>query len=74
MSEPSPLSLIVDRQNRLEAQQGEQGKEIDEIRDALVEVPVMKRAFYWVAVVLTGAIVAVIGSAVAIILSNGGPR
>lgn len=72
MNEPTALSLLADNVERLEKRIDDQAETIDAIRAELAVVPVMKRAFYWVAVVLTGSIVAVIGSAVAIILTSGG--
>lgn len=76
--EPSPISLLRDSQktfeDRTERRLNAHSDKLDEHDEELAVVPVMKRAFYWLAVVITGAIVAVIGSAVAIILSTGGPK
>jgi hypothetical protein len=75
MGEPTALSLLAESAKRAHERIDEQDREIESLKEELAVVPVMKRAFYWVAVVLTGAIVAVIGSAVTIILTTGGgPR
>lgn len=76
--EPSPLSLLRDQQtkfeDRTEHRLNAHATQLQEHDDELAIVPVMKRAFYWVAVVLTGAIVAVIGAAATIILTAGGAK
>lgn len=66
--------MLKDQVDRVERRVDGQAERINAVEDELVVVPVMKRAFYWLAVVITGAIVAVVGSAVAIILSTGGPK
>jgi hypothetical protein len=76
--DPSPLSLLRDQQRefaeRTEFRLNAHAATLKEHDDELAIVPVMKRAFYWVAIVLTGAIVAVIGAAATIILTAGGAK
>jgi hypothetical protein len=78
MPEPTPLELLRDQQTRFEERTetrlNTHSSRLDEHDDELAIVPVMTRVFYWVAVVLTGAIVAVIGAAATIILTAGGAK
>jgi hypothetical protein len=78
MPDPTSLELLRDQQDKFEVRTEKRlnnhAARLQEHDDELAIVPVMKRAFYWVAVVLTGAIVAVIGAAATIILTAGGAK
>ncbi len=45
MSEPSPLSLIIDRQDRLEADQDETRRKVDRVPVLEAEVELLTKAF-----------------------------
>lgn len=74
MSEPTTLSLLKEDLDRTRGRVDGHDKEIGEIKDELVMVPALTKAFWWVVGVLGTAIVAVIAAAVTVLVSAGGPK
>jgi hypothetical protein len=78
MTEPTVSELLHENlgkyERRADQTLADHDKRLDVLEDEVKVVPVMKRAFYWVMVVLTGAMISLIGAAVTVILTSGGGK